>query len=196
MCTYRLAVLVFLLTSTCGAPEPTDEPIATLRSALNKSGTRIQIRRTVTTRTTSDGSSYDVDNGVVAYDSKFGVWCEPQATSDGILRCLPYERASIGDNFYTDITCSVRLAFSFGCSIPKFASEVSYSDPLFCGNDKVLFYPILSEVKGIHHFSKYGTTCSDGGPIPPYYHVFKVGPVMSPTDFVATTVTSAITILP
>lgn len=196
MRTYRLAVLVLLLTSTCGAPEATDEPIAMHRSALDKSGTRIQIRRTVTTYATADGSSYDVDLGVTSYDSKLGVWCTPQKTTDGVLRCVPAERATLGEAFYSDTTCTTQLAYSVGCGGQKYAVESRTSATLCNTDTQVTFYPIIIELKGGHWFSKSGTSCLDLGPIPSAYRVFKIGPAMLPSEFVAATVTTTSTALP
>lgn len=118
------------------------------------------------------------------YDTVENTVCSSSIAEDGVLRCIPYGMANIGNHF-SDSACTIPLAFSFAnaCSnsIPKYAGEVvagsSCNDP-----NKFVIYKVTSEFAG-QLYTKSNNTCTSATPLPNYKYL-TIGNKVAPSTFV------------
>lgn len=77
-------------------------PDASAGDRVSTSGERLQIRPIVYEG--DDGSI--IHMGEEIFDTELGVVCEPMLAADGVVRCLPKQRALDLGTFYSDANCS------------------------------------------------------------------------------------------
>jgi hypothetical protein len=187
--THRVLVPIAAALLSCEMPqaEPLGgAPTASVQSALNKSGTRIQVRVITTTYTTSDGASYDMPSIMPQmFDTKFNVPCFPQTAEDGILRCIPTTGATAGP-YYSDSACNSLMVQATGCpaSVPTFAIQLIPSTGGTCPTNAAKVFRVGSALPAGRWHMKSGTSCIDVGPMPAGYSFYALGSAMAANEFV------------
>jgi len=174
-----------------GYPVPTE-----LVEDGEKSGSRIEVRRTVTTYLLQDGGVYKMAPLYsTLFDTKLNTECAMRVAEDGKQRCLPSSGNAVPSGYFADDKCTAQVMLAPCASTP--ARYLVSAAPAACGAP--LLYEVYQLVQldvAAPRYAGNPGSCSPAGALPPGYLSYRLGGKLAPTEFVEARTTVATTVAP
>lgn len=180
--------LVLILALVSCIPQPVDPTQPTDSSQIQDLSSSVDAAPIVTayrltpykTKYTTPETSFTQQSDGVFWDSQLQAKCYPQLAADGVQRCLPLYGAAYINSYFSDVACTQSVVLVELCNTPKFVYSLTGCPSTYS------FSQISTKIvpTPLSYYVKNGMTCANLG-VPPGYDVYRVGPALPPSTFVA-----------